>query len=787
MDLNPGGSAADVDDATLVQTWAGGDEQGYAALVTRYAPMVYSRCRRALGAVDAEDATQAVFLVLLRKRAQASASPALAAWLLTVAKLVVRNAVRDRQRRGHSEYSVSLSLPAAEGPDMDDLQEHLDACLADLPTTEREAVRLHHLAGHTLAEVAQHTGTSISTVHDRIKRGLERLRSLLAKRGVRDVSLVAVLGCFMAQASASEVPARLILHLRDLAPAATGVAATAVPSVQAQRWSNLGLSIMSHLVLVSLGLLAVGGSTWFAATLSAGDHPAATTPSPQPSLQPVVIAPLAVPTSGLSDLTHGHPGMDPTSGWIVVRVNDGARLAARLRQQPECTLIDSMEWINNLVSVRSCMIAVGVHVDPKESRNNGGNNKTDHPHVFSFLSQYNLIGRLECSDEQAWLLREIRARSTARVPADQSSADLLRKVVIRGATASVTQQSILPGFPRIEKFASLWQEPVNPEADVEIRGLLDPGISGQPAVQMVYGAMNVTESGLHLTWKQPWMNHSVGQTAQTSSFVDRQCFDQLPANALGALAVSLRPKEFQQSDVWKSVTVAADVGEEGHHGKFSVLFTGKNCVLALGVNQRLMTKLTAIANALDEVNGHLVAWAEPGVGLPVLTVEADLPQAAAERMMTELGLSRQADGTVLLPASLLNWTMGWNAGRLIITTNPGGIKAVRHDGGFTQQAEVKGALAAMPENPSSVCAVLNASSLMAQFAPFLALGAGDSKDTRLTDYQRQLAASKAHSYLTISQSASGHSLEANGILAIVSGMVLAHKVREILHPPHAAN
>jgi hypothetical protein len=131
--------------------------------------------------------------------------------------------------------------------------------------------------------------------------------------------------------------------------------------------------------------------------------------------------------------------------------------------------------------------------------------------------------------------------------------------------------------------------------------------------------------------------------------------------------------------------------------------------------------------------------------------------------------------------------MGWNAGRLIITTNPGGIKAVRHDGGFTQQAEVKGALAAMPENPSSVCAVLNASSLMAQFAPFLALGAGDSKDTRLTDYQRQLAASKAHSYLTISQSASGHSLEANGILAIVSGMVLAHKVREILHPPHAAN
>lgn len=137
---------------------------------------------------------------------------------------------------------------------------------------------------------------------------------------------------------------------------------------------------------------------------------------------------------------------------------------------------------------------------------------------------------------------------------------------------------------------------------------------------------------------------------------------------------------------------------------------------------------------------------------------------------------------------MLMWTMGWNAGRLIITTNPGGIKAVRHDGGFTEQAEVKRALAAMPKNPSSVCAVLSPSALMTQCIPFMAMGKDDPKDPqRFIDYQRQLAASKANSYLTIARGDNGLILDANGIFAIFSGIVLAGQVQKILHPPQAAN
>src|SRR4051812_17204739 len=93
-------------DGELAQAWDAGDERGFEVLVARYAPMVYARCRRALGPADADDATQAVFLVLARRRGQAAASAALAAWLMTVTANVLRNAVRDRLRRHRAERTA---------------------------------------------------------------------------------------------------------------------------------------------------------------------------------------------------------------------------------------------------------------------------------------------------------------------------------------------------------------------------------------------------------------------------------------------------------------------------------------------------------------------------------------------------------------------------------------------------------------------------------------------------------------------------------------------------------
>lgn len=249
----------ELNDAVLAEAWAAGDERAFEQIVARHTPRIFNRCRLALGATDADDATQAVFLVLARKGGQAAASPILVAWLMQVAGNVVRNAVRDRGRRRDAERQAPPP-PTAGEPTMSDLAGHLDACLAEIPTAEREAVTLHHLAGCTLAEVGAQTGAGISTVHARVQRGLERLRALLAQRGVALSSLA--LAAALASEAQAAVPAEVMFHLRDLTPAGGGTGSTTVSFDRARRWSHQGLSTMSHLAIAAAGLLTIVSAAW---------------------------------------------------------------------------------------------------------------------------------------------------------------------------------------------------------------------------------------------------------------------------------------------------------------------------------------------------------------------------------------------------------------------------------------------------------------------------------------------------------------------------------------------
>src|SRR5262249_28294718 len=152
---------------------------------------------------DAEDVTQAVFLVLAQRAG--SVKSTLGGWLHKVTRDVSLQMLRARARRVRREENAvrqkATPGPATEG----NLREELDLVLVQLPERLREAVVLRYLEGHGQEEAARMAGCDKGTLSRRCTQGLSRLGSLLSRRGV--VVAPAVLTSFLANQGAASVPA----------------------------------------------------------------------------------------------------------------------------------------------------------------------------------------------------------------------------------------------------------------------------------------------------------------------------------------------------------------------------------------------------------------------------------------------------------------------------------------------------------------------------------------------------------------------------------------------------
>ena len=88
------------------------DQTAFATVVVRHTAMVLGVCRRSLTSVqDAEDACQAVFLLLAKKAGNTGWQSSVANWLYATARKVSRNAAR----RGRSA-NQALGVPWFPSP-----------------------------------------------------------------------------------------------------------------------------------------------------------------------------------------------------------------------------------------------------------------------------------------------------------------------------------------------------------------------------------------------------------------------------------------------------------------------------------------------------------------------------------------------------------------------------------------------------------------------------------------------------------------------------------------------
>lgn len=757
--------SAEPTDTDLAQAWAAGDERAYDAIVARFAPLVFSRCRRALGAADADDATQAVFLVLARKRDQAAACPALAAWLMTVAGNVVRNAWRDRQRRRNAETSVPPPEPSAEEPTMQGIQEHLDACLAALPAKEREAVTLHHLAGHTLAEVARQTGSGVSTVKDRLNRGLERLRTLLAARGVAITG--AVLAAFLASEAQAAVPAEVLVHLRDLNPAGGGAGSTAAPSARVIRWSQQKPSIMTRVALAAAGLLLLGGAAWqFLPSAESGPAPAPP-PVPAPKLS----------GDPLLDLDPEH-----ARSWVVLRVNDGARTVQRLRAQPEMALMPAgaMAVLGTLASLREAVV-IG-DIDSLSNETRMGNyrrqqefaklpvaeqrkrtgqliseaqaeaaNVPDQPTLVPAFS-----GWISCTAADAPLITRLRSTLGATEPPAGIRADGDGwaypvatgevGIAIAGGRIALSPPAGSPRPP-----ADLPTTAASPDSEFEFHSYLDLGRPGAPVVRMASGNLAIGSDGLHFSARTETAN---GVTSLPP--LDRRCFERVPAAAILAGAVAVRPGLEYLIEPLQALLEQG--GKDG----------------ASPVPPQVKSVLQSLHTLLKHSDGVILGWIEPGVPVPSLNIEIDISKAAAAEALAPTGLVFDDSGVATTPPGPITVTCAWRDGRFIVTTNPAGLAGVGSAGGFTTQPEIVRALAVLPSGQINSCLLLRPAATLDLAMPFGAMFVPDLQKP-LLDYRMALSKAQSYGFLCLAGDGTQLRLDAGGILALVGCAVLAQQ------------
>jgi RNA polymerase sigma factor (sigma-70 family) len=177
----------DESDGRLIRRFAEGrDERAFAMLVERRGALVAGVCARMMrNREDAEDAVQAVFLVLARRAHSLRRDASLAGWLHAVAVrvcLAQRAANLRTQRRVQEAAEVAQE---AHRPDqLAELKLVIDEELAALPQRLREVLVLCDLEGRTREEVARALSLPVGTVSSRLARGRDRMRKRLVRQGL---------------------------------------------------------------------------------------------------------------------------------------------------------------------------------------------------------------------------------------------------------------------------------------------------------------------------------------------------------------------------------------------------------------------------------------------------------------------------------------------------------------------------------------------------------------------------------------------------------------------------
>ena len=253
------------------------DQQAFAELAQRHSPWVYSCAKRLLrNSAPADDVTQAVFILLARKSSKLQAKSHIAGWLIRATQYCAREAMRSHARRQKHEQEAAMqqqtNSPASDA-NWQEISPVLDEAVAKLSAKDRDAVLLHFYQGLSLSELASTLGTGEEAARKRVQRAVEKLRKILARKGI--------------SASATGLALVMTESVTQAAPAGVTEAAIAASSVGgAARSAGViakGAMIMMawakvKLVAALVTTLAIPGAVAINVSANAASGPVQTAP-----------------------------------------------------------------------------------------------------------------------------------------------------------------------------------------------------------------------------------------------------------------------------------------------------------------------------------------------------------------------------------------------------------------------------------------------------------------------------------------------------------------------------